>query len=484
MADNRGVSSKSLNGLRRISGDQYRYIFENMYEAAFLVDVETGIIVDTNLLATRLLGRKREEIVGRHYLQDHPSSTSRRTRWTFDKHVQMGTHARDVNFDGDLLKKDGTLVPVNYSACNLTIDGRRLVLGLFHDITERKQAEEALRETEKRYRDLFRNALSSIFVTGLRGKIIETNRAARNLTGYTQKELAHLNFSALFAPDDYEAFKETRRLLLRYKAQPKHCEMELIRKDGVKIPGELIARALQEAEKPVGFQILIRDIGVQKQAKENMQFYISQIIKAQEEERRRIACELHDETAQSLTALALDIQTVKRQINELSVDNILLSLERFRTKANSIQDGVRKLCQQLRIDVLEHLGLISALELLVNELENENIRGHIEVIGSEYRLKNEVELALYRIAQEALNNIRKHSRATEAAIYLEFRKNSITIGISDNGIGFKLPERLTDLVGKGKLGLVGIQERARSIHGNLSLASAENGTKLKIQVNV
>jgi signal transduction histidine kinase len=222
---------------------------------------------------------------------------------------------------------------------------------------------------------------------------------------------------------------------------------------------------------PVGFHHLFRDITQQKQFKENMHFYIARVIEAQEEERRRIARDIHDETAQSLATLSLNIEAIAKS-NHKKPDETLESLERLRVKTGEILEGVRRLCSELRPDVLDYLGLLPALGWLISELKKEKkITGYVKVIGKGRRLTDETELALFRIAQEALNNVKKHSNASEVEVAVRFTSDRVKMSILDNGKGFVLPKVPGDFARKGKLGLIGIQERVNLLNGKLNLVS-------------
>jgi signal transduction histidine kinase len=214
-----------------------------------------------------------------------------------------------------------------------------------------------------------------------------------------------------------------------------------------------------------------------------MQFYISQTIKAQEEERRRIACELHDETAQSLAALLFDVNTIARDKTQLSGESIQ-HLEQLRDKIDRLIEGIRRFSHELRPPVLDQVGLIPTLELLGEEpSRGDRVNTSVEVIGSERRLSPEVELVLFRIAQEALRNVRKHSQATEALVKVEFTPNKVKLSITDNGQGFELPKLLGDFASRGKLGLLGMHERAHLLGSNLSVESqVGKGTTIALEV--
>jgi len=459
--------------------EEYRFVFESLSDAVVVVDLETELVIGTNQQGTILLGRSRDEVIGEHYLQNHPPEKADEYRWRFARHVQKG---RAADFDGEIVRKDGVVVPVNISASTLQVGERRIMIGLFRDITERKRAEEALKESESRYRDLFNNANNAVFITDLNGRIVEANQAANTLSGYTVKEMAGMDISEIFSAEGREIAGKIHRALIKYQASTQHGELHIIRKDGIRVPVELVNRLLINNGQPVGFHALFRDITHQQRFKENMHFYIAQIIKAQEEERKRIARDIHDEAAQALATLSLDIEGIAKA-RDLP-DEMLERLEGLRNKTSVMLEGVRRLCYELRPDVLDHLGLVPALEWLNAELKNEKrIKGHIEVMGDERRLTGETELALFRITQEALSNVKKHSKATKVVVNVRFLKTKVHLSITDNGRGFELPRIAGDYARKGKLGLIGIQERVHLLNGTFSVIShGDKGTTLRVEV--
>jgi PAS domain S-box-containing protein len=460
------------------SDAKYRFLFENLYDAALLMDVETERYLEVNHQAEIILGRSRDEIIGMHYLQTHPPEQVETYKWRFARHVAMG---RAADYEGELVRKDGTRVPVNISASTLVVGGRRMILGLFHDITERKHAEEAAKESENRYRDLFNNASNAVIITDLDGKVVEANQAAFDISGYTIKEITKMHISKVISDESYNMLTKAYKILLKNKNSNRNCELEIVRKDGIKVPIESVSRLLVKNGQPEGFHTLFRDITRQKQFKENMHFYIGRIIKAQEEERRRIARDIHDDTAQSIATLSLDIEAVVKANSELP-EEVLQSLEGLRLKAGVILEGVRRLCSKLRPDVLDYLGLLPALSWLVSELNKEKkLTACVKVVGKARRLENETEMALFRIAQEALRNVKKHSEASNAEIGIYFSKDKVVMSVCDNGKGFKVPKAGVDFARHGKLGLIGIQEWVNFLNGTLDITSRKGkGTTLTV----
>lgn len=335
------------------------------------------------------------------------------------------------------------------------------------------------------YRDLFKDAADAIFVRDLEGYIREVNQAASDLTGYAVDELTKMNISQIFTPGSLETAMKRQHQQLEGRVVRQRYEMELVRKDGSRRIVEAITRLITDGGSPVGVQGMLRDVTEERRLRESMQFYIGKITAAQEEERKRIARELHDDTAQSLAALLLDIEAMRKARDQLSEDT-LLRLEKLRTAVCNILEGVRRFSHELRPGVLDQLGLVSALELLTDELsEQGQVKANLEIVGYERRLSPDVELALFRIAQAALCNVRKHSAATEVVVRVEYDTGKVKLDVIDNGKGFELPASLGDLASRGKLGLLGMQERARLLDGSFEVRSGVGkGTTIAVEAIV
>jgi signal transduction histidine kinase len=215
-------------------------------------------------------------------------------------------------------------------------------------------------------------------------------------------------------------------------------------------------------------------------AQEGLHDYIGAITSAQEEERNRLARELHDDTIQAVIALKQRMQLAQKSVRTESGHQALKELE---TLAEQTIENLRRLIRALRPIYLEDLGLATALEMLARETSQAN---HLEVdfqqSGQEHRLSREVELALYRIAQEALNNVVHHAKAKRAALHIAFDKE-IKLEVTDNGVGFSVPKSPTDFAHSGHFGLLGMRERAELIGAKLEVQSqAGNGTRLCVHL--
>jgi signal transduction histidine kinase len=216
-------------------------------------------------------------------------------------------------------------------------------------------------------------------------------------------------------------------------------------------------------------------------AQDGLHDYIGAITSAQEEERLRLARELHDDTIQAVIALKQRVQLVQKFIKDQNGRQALKELESL---AEQTIENLRRLTRALRPIYLEDLGLVTALDMLARETsQNNHIVVEFQKIGQERRLSREVELSLYRIAQEALNNVSKHSKTARADLMIAFEPAEIKIEVNDNGNGFVVPKSPTEFAPSGHFGLLGMHERADLIGARLEIESAlGKGTRLTVRL--
>jgi len=213
--------------------------------------------------------------------------------------------------------------------------------------------------------------------------------------------------------------------------------------------------------------------------------YVGTITQSQEDERRRLARELHDETAHSLLTIARRLELY--QATESDPDGLARLTELQAMVADALR-GVREIGRDLRPLALEDLGLVPALRALVRaarEGDGAIPDAKLRVTGQPAHLSSEQELALYRITQEALTNIRKHAQATGVRVDLTFDSETVRLEVTDDGQGFEVPASLTELAQRDNFGLMGIQERVWAVGGMLSIQSAPGrGTQLRVTMPI
>ncbi len=207
------------------------------------------------------------------------------------------------------------------------------------------------------------------------------------------------------------------------------------------------------------------------------QKHTSLMLEAQEKERKRIAHELHDETIQTLVAIAKRSESILN--TEDNEDVLWIKNEVLRTV-----DDVRRITLDLRPSILDDLGLIPALRWLVDRINKESeVKTLIHINGAERKLSDHIEIAVFRIIQEALNNIRYHSKAKEAKVLLDFGPQSLRITIQDDGSGISHIENHSSLLSRGKMGLIGIRERIELLGGQYQIQSHPGeGTQLLFEI--
>jgi two-component system sensor histidine kinase DegS len=210
--------------------------------------------------------------------------------------------------------------------------------------------------------------------------------------------------------------------------------------------------------------------------------YISKILESQENERLRIAQELHDDTIQTLLIIANRAQKLIPAGNS-DMKEAKKNAEWIRDATLQAVEDVRRTSLDLRPSVLDDLGLVPALRWLVDRTNKESgINIRILVDGTKRNLSPEAEVTIFRITQEALNNIKRHSKATEAVITLEFNTECLKITLDDNGQGFRPPKKLDRLAARGKLGLIGMRQRIDFLGGTFQIRSRPGeGTRLLIE---
>ncbi len=337
-------------------------------------------------------------------------------------------------------------------------------------------ATEALRASESNYRELFENASDAIWVHDLNGRVLAVNCAFERLTGYKREAVIGATVSLFLACGLTAAGQTAHDMALR--GQPAlSYDQELVKKDGSIVVAQIGTSLITRDEEPWAFQHIARDVTEAKRAQDNLRFYAQRVSQAQEAERKRIARDLHDETAQALVA-------VIRNLDDIASDKSHLSVRDVQEQVRDALRGVRQFGQQLRPSILDDLGLVPALNWLASEINKDHdVIADVVVTGSPRQLLPEAELTLFRIAQEALNNARRHSGADHVSLKMEFAHNGARMTVSDNGKGFEVPLRLGDLARVGKLGLAGMQERAQLLGGTLTIDTAPGkGTTLAVEV--
>ena len=360
-----------------------------------------------------------------------------------------------------------------------------LLLSVVKRVVEQSALEKQLADMEKQYHVIFENASDAIWVQDLDGNIIAANEATARLLGFSRRELAEMNMARFLSKEALDASVEVQQKLQQGEDINNPYELRLNRKDGTEAILRLTTNSLLSGSHPVGFQHVARDVTEERRSQDNLRFYLQQVTKAQEEERKHIARELHDVTAQRFIALSHHLEEFTRSNGSLTPDKLLL-LAKLREQVKEALQEVRCFTRDLRPPVLDDLGLLPALEWLSDDLKDRfGVEANLRVLGTQRRLSPEAELLLFRIIQEAVTNVRRHAKASKVEVTVEFGKDETRAIVHDNGIGFNPPKTLGDLSRVGKLGLIGMQERAQLLGSSLKISSKPGaGTTVVVEAPV
>jgi len=342
---------------------------------------------------------------------------------------------------------------------------------------------EQLSMSEGKYRRLFQLASDAIFVTDLSGKLIEVNHASAELMGDTVEDVLGTDIRQYLSPEELQTARNVRKLLLLGQPFPQPYEQKLIRSDKSEVILMLSSNLVRHGDAPPVFEHAARDVTNERRLQDNMRQYVQQITRIQEDERNRIARDLHDETAQALYALTRQVDNYIRSSANLQTDTSAF-LKGLVEQIKIVSQEVRRFSQDLRPPLLDDLGLLSTIRWLTGDMEHRTqVPVKLTVSGTERRLAPHVELAIFRIIQEALRNIQKHAAATRVDVNVEYANEKINISIMDNGKGFKPVGDWGELSREGRLGLMGMKERAHLLGGNIPLKSeTDHGTHVLIEL--
>jgi signal transduction histidine kinase len=227
-------------------------------------------------------------------------------------------------------------------------------------------------------------------------------------------------------------------------------------------------------------RVAIENATLYRQRQEALQSYVRQVTQAQEDERLRIARELHDATAQELVDVVRKLEQLHKRVGQ----DLAPSVEDLLAMARNTMGSIRRFSQDLRPSVLDDLGLFAALEVVVEDCNRRLSHGaRLVVTGAARRLDGPVELALFRIGQESLRNVEKHAGASSALVELDFGESEVRLSVTDDGAGFAAPRDVAGLARIGKLGLLGMKERAELVGGRFELQSSPGkGTRVTVSL--
>ena len=336
-------------------------------------------------------------------------------------------------------------------------------------VAERQRVEQALRRSEVRYREVFSEASDGLIMIDAAGLVVEANAAAAAMLGLECEAMLHRRLGEFYG----EPAEDRCRTFLASQAatMPRH-EAAAARGDGQRLELEIRATVLRQDDRARAL-VIVGDVTERKRALERHAMLSRKVLVAQEEERARVARELHDELGQVLTAIRLELGWFKKRVDtDKQVDmDILQEAVKLVERAT---DESRRLVRGLRPPLLDDLGLEPALRLLVDEFKDHSqVRCDLDFdVDDRLRVPHEIALCTYRILQESLTNVSRHAKATRVDVSLRVSSGKLGLDVVDDGRGFD-PDR------RHGCGIEGMTERANLVNGSIRIQSTPGaGTRV------
>jgi PAS domain S-box-containing protein len=371
-------------------------------------------------------------------------------------------------------RKDGREFPVDISLSAIETQDGLLATAFIRDIGERRVVEDLRVRSEERFASLLESAPDAVVITDSDGKIVLVNAQTEMLFGYARDELFAQPVEVLL-PDSVRQRHVAHRV--GYLADPRTRPMAIglslagRRKDRSEFPVDISLSAIQTGDTRL-LAAFVRDI-TERQAADDLQrslaerrAFLEHLVRAAEEERQRIASNIHDDSIQAITAAGVRLQILRDELDDPKQLALLADLEA--TIELSIS-RLRHLLFELRPPALDREGLAAALRMYVNESRDRSPTNFRVEDKLRSNPDEDARIILYRIAQEALTNITKHAHASEAEVLLAERDDGFLVRVTDDGDGFTPDAALT---APGHMGLAAMRERAQLAGGRIHIDSA------------
>ena len=477
--EERTAALERANESLRQSEEKYRGLIEICPDAVVVTDL-TAKAVFVSRQAWRLLAvPEQEELVGRSVFDYVIEADRPRLAANIADLLEVG---KQKNMEYTVLRPDGITVPTELSSAVVRdAQGRPIALmAIIRDISERKQAEETLRQHYEELRAIYDGTSDGLAILDVETtNCIRVNRAACDLIGYTAEELKALPLAKLLPPERLTELLTRHQELAEGRPSPSE-DIPLLRKDGSIVYVDVASDKITYNGRLCLIH-LVRDTTERRQAQEALRKEhrtLKHLLRSSDHERQLIAYEIHDGLAQQLAGAIMQIETCWHQ-KDAKPQEAAKAYDAAITMLRQAHFETRRLISGVRPPILDESGIVAAVAHLVNEQRLQNgpqIEFHGEV--SFRRLVPILENAIYRIVQEGLANACKHSESKKVRVELVQCEDMLRIKVQDWGVGFD-PAAVRD----DRFGLEGIRERARLLGGSTTVESTpRHGTSLMVEL--
>lgn len=467
------------------SEQMYRHFFEKSPTMIYVIDMQ-GMFININNAGAKMLGYENaSDVIGKRF--DDFFLVKREDLRHYRNVLERAGTIKE--FDSQMKRIDGTLRYVQISAAlRRTLTGKaRGYEGFVIDITARKETEKRLAESEIKYKTVLDNSLAAIYMFQDGGYFSYANPRMVSLLGYdSADEIIGRPFWELIAPADREMVKARGLEREKREIYPQTYKYLMLKKRGEEIWVDMRASHASYLGRPAVVGNFI-DISREVKAEEQVRQLTGKLIDGIEEERRSVANDIHDEFGQLLTLLQFDVESLEKALPPGSSESADIC-RRVMGQIHNLAEAVRNTTSRLRPDMLDHFGLVPTLQWHIHDLKNRkpDIKIAFQSIGLKKRIPPAVELVLYRVFQEGLNNISKHAEASHVTLQLTSSHPDLIFMIKDNGRGFIVGEDDMPVGSHRKgIGLLSMKERVKTLGGSMTIHSTlGKGTILRVKVPI
>lgn len=477
--------------------DQLALMVEEVRDyAIFMLDAK-GRVATWNAGAKRIKGYEPSEIIGKHFSAFYPEEDVRSGKPPWE--LEVAEREGRFEDEGWRIRKDGSRFWANVIITAIRDRNGKLVgFGkVTRDFTERRQHEEELAQSEERFRLLVEGTPEyAIFAMDADGRISTWNMGAKRIKGYKASEIIGRHYSTFFPEEDAQAGKPQEILERAAKEGSVEIEGWRVRKDGSRFWVNAVVTALRdESGKLRGFSKIVRDVTQKMEQQQALQREITErqraeadltrseqslrelslnLLRTQDEERRRIGREMHDSLGQYLSALKMKLGILK--VKEDLTPEAAQEIEVCNNLLDECVKEVRTISYLLYPPMLEEMGLKSAISWYLDGFsQRSGVKTTFEVTENFGRVGRDVELAVFRVLQESLTNAHKHSGTEVVDIKMSRSNGSVDLRVRDYGHGLPRTVREQSNASKG-VGLRGMRERMLQLGGNVNVTDATPGT--------
>jgi len=471
--------------LARRDESRFRQLLESTPDAVVIIDVDGNILL-VNEQTMRLFGYTRLELVGRPFetlLPPRLRESPARNRAAYFSDSSARPLGSGLDMAG--MRKDDTEFPVDISLRVSETDEGLTATAFIRDLTERRASDAMLRKNAKHFEALLESAPDAVVIVDAGGKIFFANQQTEKLFGYDRSELLDRPVEVLIPERFHEHHIALRDgYLANPQPRPIGAGLELAgrRKNGIEFPvdislsgietsdGRLVAAFVRDATDRKARADVERDIAARRAV-------LTHLVSAGEDERRRIAADIHDDSIQVVTAAGIRLQIMRESLDDPAQ---LLLLDELGDTIQHAISRLRHLLFELRPPALDHEGLGPALRMYLDVADEQTSTAYHLDDRLTSQPAEATRVILYRIAQEVLTNVRKHAGADNATVTLTEREDGYHVLVADDGVGFALAAAAER---PGHLGIAAISERAELAGGWLRVSSTpDRGTTVEFWI--